>query len=60
MIKFYGKLREVNLIRISTFVDDGSTCIGWEGKMFKVGGLIPEFSAQTNSQWALINNTSCR
>lgn len=22
--------------------DDGSTCIGWEGKMFRVGGLIPD------------------
>lgn len=26
-------------------VADGSTCIGCEGKMLRVGGLIPEFSA---------------
>lgn len=32
--------------------DDGSTCIGWEGKMLRVGGLIPdvEFSAERNTQ----------
>lgn len=27
-----------------TFVGDGSTCIGCDGKMFNVGGLIPELS----------------
>jgi len=45
----------VKLIIIYTFELDGggATCIGWDGKMFRVGGgLIPdddEFSVETNT-----------
>ena len=49
-----NKLKQVWYgLDLDTFVDDGSTCIGWDGKMFRVGGLIPWLSAKINSN--LIN-----
>ena len=41
--------------------DDGSTCIGLEGKMLRVGGLIPddEFSAEKHTCTKFININLC-
>jgi len=41
--------------------DDGSTCIGLDGKMLRVGGLIPddEFSAETHTCTKFSNIKLC-